>query len=99
MLTLTDNATTIVNSIVTGQTDGTEAGLRIAAADAEGPGGEPRFAVNVVSAPEPADQVIEDEGSRVFLEPSAADALSDKVLDAGVDDAGAVSFTLLPKPN
>lgn len=97
MLTLTENATAIVHSIVTGQTDGGEAGLRIAAADQEGPNGEPRFAVNVVSAPESADQVIEESGSRVFLESAAAEALSDKVLDAGVDEEGAVSFTLLPR--
>ena len=98
MLTLTENAQAIVTSIVTGQTEGADAGLRIASADQEGPSGEPRYAVNVVPAPEPADQVIQGEGARVFLESAAADALSDKVLDAGVDGEGAVSFTLLPQP-
>jgi len=51
-----------------------------------------------VPTPEPADVVVEGPASRVFLEDVAAEALSDKVLDAGVDDQGAVSFTILPQP-
>ncbi|QTV79864.1 hypothetical protein [Microbacterium sp. NIBRBAC000506063] len=54
--------------------------------------------MNIVAAPEPADEVIETPEARVFLEKHAAEALTDKVLDAGVDDAGAVNFTLLPQP-
>lgn len=97
MLTLTDNADAVVSSIVNGQTEAADAGLRIQAADGVGPNGETRFAVHVVSAPEPADVVLDASATRVFLEEAAAEALADKVLDAGVDDAGAVSFTILPQ--
>lgn len=96
MLTLTDNANAVVSSIVTGQGEGAEAGLRIETAQADQ--GEQRFAVRVVPSPEPADQVIDAVGTRVFLETGAAEALSDKVLDAGVDGEGSVSFTILPQP-
>lgn len=98
MLTLTDNANAVVTSIVSGQGEGADAGLRIETAQGAGPEGEPRFAVRVVSSPEPADQVIDAVGTRVFLETTAAEALSDKVLDAGVDGEGSVSFTILPQP-
>lgn len=98
MLTLTDNASAIVATLVGRQEDGDDAGLRIQAADAPGPNGEPRFAVHVVPSPEPEDQIVEGAGARVFLEEPAADALADKVLDAGVDDEGAVSFTVIPQP-
>jgi len=98
VLTLTDNATAVVTTIVNRDENGADAGLRIQATDSTGPNGEARFAVQVTPSPEPTDQVIEGEGSRVFLAQSAAEALSDKVLDAGVDQQGAVSFTVLPQP-
>ena len=98
MLTLTDNANAVVSSIVTGQGEGAEAGLRIETAQEAGSHGEQRFAVSVVPSPQPADQVIDAVGTRVFLETGAAEALSDKVLDAGVDGEGSVSFTVMPQP-
>ena len=98
MLTLTENADAVVTTIVGREDASADAGLRIQTADGQGPSGEARFAVHVVPSPEPADVVVEGAGSRVFLEPNAADSLSDKVLDADVDDRGAVSFTILPQP-
>ncbi|MGF6821688.1 iron-sulfur cluster assembly protein [Microbacterium sp. ZKA21] len=98
MLTLTDNANAVVTTIVTGQENGDDAGLRIESAPAPGPNGEARFAVHVVPSPEPADQIIEAAGTRVYLETAAAEALADKVLDAGVDGEGTVNFTILPQP-
>lgn len=98
MLTLTENADAVVTTIVGREDASADAGLRIQTAEGQGPNGEARFAVHVVPSPEPADVVVEGQGSRVFLEDTAADALSDKVLDAGVDEQGAVSFTILPQP-
>ncbi|GAA2106178.1 hypothetical protein GCM10009841_25620 [Microlunatus panaciterrae] len=90
MLTLTENASTIVKTIAT-QTVGTEdAGLRISAQ--EGTAGD--FAVAPAEAPEPGDQVVESEGAKVFLEETASAALSDKILDAQVDQAGSVQFQI-----
>lgn len=98
MLTLTENADAVVTTIVGREDAGAEAGLRIRTAEGQGPNGEARFAVHIAPTPEPADVVIEGAQSRVFLEDVAADALSDKVLDAGVDEQGSVSFTILPQP-
>jgi len=99
MLTLTENADAVVTTIVGREDASADAGLRIQTAEGQGPNGEARFAVHVVHSPEPADVVVEGPGSRVFLEGAAAEALSDKVLDAGVDEQGSVSFTILPQPS
>lgn len=97
MLTLTDNATAIVTTLVNHQTDTVDAGLRIHEASGSATADGTRFSVRVAEHPEPQDQVVELAGARVFLEESAAIALDDKVLDAGVDDEGAVSFAVLPQ--
>jgi Fe-S cluster assembly iron-binding protein IscA len=46
----------------------------------------------------PGDQVLEEDGARVFLEETAAETLEDKVLDAQVDDNGGVQFTISVQP-
>ena len=97
MLTLTDNATAIVNPLVSRQTDATDAGLRIHSTPTAGPDGGARLAVLVTPDPEPDDRVVEVAGTRLFLDEAAAAALDEKVLDAGVDDEGSVSFAVLPQ--
>ncbi|MET4637614.1 Fe-S cluster assembly protein HesB [Mycetocola sp. 2940] len=90
MLTLTENASTIVRTITT-QTAGTEqSGLRISSPAAE----SVDLAVAVAASPEPQDEVVEVGGARVFLEENAAVVLNDKILDAEVDEAGAVRFAI-----
>lgn len=96
MLTLTDNATTIATNIVAQQSEDPDAGLRIHSSSADP--AEPRFAVSIAPAPQPGDDVVEGDSVRVFLQHEASEALSDKVLDASVDEQGAVSFALLPQP-
>jgi Fe-S cluster assembly iron-binding protein IscA len=56
------------------------------------PGGR---SVEVSVAPVPAeeDQVVEECGAQVFLEPNVAEALDDKVLDAAVE-GGEVRFAV-----
>ncbi|WP_336646015.1 Fe-S cluster assembly protein HesB [Microbacterium sp. USHLN186] len=95
MLTLTENANTIAATIVAQQSTTPDAGLRIHSSGTET---EPRFAVTVATTPEPGDAIVGDEDIRIFLEKAAADALDDKVLDASVDEQGAVSFSLSPQP-
>ena len=97
MLTLTDNATAIVSTLVSRQSEAPDAGLRIHSTEAPGADGGARLAVLVAADPEPQDQVVEISGTRLFLDQEAATALDDKVLDAGVDDEGAVSFAVMPK--
>ncbi len=97
MLTLTDNASAIVTTLVSRQSEAPDAGLRIHSTEAQSPSGESRLAVLVTTDPEPQDQVVEISGTRLFLDETAAVALDDKILDAGVDDEGAVSFAVLPQ--
>ncbi|GAA4826148.1 Fe-S cluster assembly protein HesB [Nocardioides caeni] len=87
MLTLTENACTIVKQITEGPDVPDSAGLRITEAE----GG---FAVTATSQPESGDQTVEQDGATVYLESSAAERLDTMVLDAGVDDAGGVQFGL-----
>jgi iron-sulfur cluster assembly protein len=89
MLTLTENASTIVKDIAS-RTGGDGAGLRIAT----DPALDASFSVTASDHAEPGDQVVEQAGATVYLENQAADALSDKVLDAGVDQAGNVQFAI-----
>ena len=94
MLTLTENASTVVKTIV-GQsveqpTDQETAGLRISQ-DAPD---SPALHVIATEAPQPGDQVLEEDGARVFLEETAAATLDDKVLDAQVDEGGGVQFSI-----
>jgi Fe-S cluster assembly iron-binding protein IscA len=96
VLTLTENANNVVKNIVeqaAGQSP--EAGLRISQ-DAPD---SPALHVMPTEAPQPGDQVLEEEaGARVYLEETAAVTLDDKVLDAQVDEAGGVQFTIAVQP-
>ena len=90
MLTLTENASTIVKDIAS-RTGGVEgAGLRIST----NPELDTAFSVTAADHPEPGDQVVEQSGATVYLEQQAAEELNDKVLDAGVDQGGSVQFSL-----
>lgn len=90
MLTLTENASTVVKSIVEQSDDIQDGGLRISQDAVDSP------ALHVIpaEAPHPGDQVLEDGGAKVFLEETAADTLDDKVLDAQVDENGGVQFMI-----
>lgn len=90
MLTLTENATAIVNEITTQPGLTEEAGLRITSA----PTPEPSFEVTAAAQGEPGDQIVEQGGATVYLDSAAAELLDDKVLDAAVDPAGKVEFAL-----
>ncbi|MFB2596221.1 Fe-S cluster assembly protein HesB [Herbiconiux sp. P17] len=94
MLTLTENAGAVVKNLAdrtlaaSGTETVTDGGLRISTAESN------NFEVAVAPRPQPTDQVVESSGARVYLEPEAADALSDKVLDAEIDANGSVHFSL-----
>ena len=90
MLTLTENASTIVREITT-QAGGTDdAGLRIALETTP----EPAFAITSTDGPQPGDARLEQDGATVYLDAGSAEVLDDKVLDASVDTEGAVQFAL-----
>jgi len=87
MLTITDTAADAIKGIVATQEMPESAGLRVAAQP------EGTLEVSIAALPAEEDQVIEDSGAHVFLEPTAAEALDDKVLDAEVE-GGEVRFAV-----
>ena len=95
MLVLTHDAANIIRAIVDQSDAPDDGGLRISAREVDGD--EATLELAVAPQPDALDEVVEQEGAQVFLEPIAAEALSDKVLDASVDDGG-VRFTLTPQP-
>ncbi len=90
MLTLTENASTVVKTIATQQLGAAEGGLRISSHD----GADGSFAIAPVVDAQPGDQVVESDGAKVFVDETASTALDDKELDAQVDDQGNVQFRL-----
>lgn len=94
MLTLTDQATAVIDALVHQPSLPDGAGLRISTGDA----GDESLAVTTAAAPEPSDEVLEDRGARVFLDPGAVAMLDDKILDASVSDGGRVQFLLASRP-
>lgn len=89
MLTLTENASTIVKDVAT-QSGGDATGIRISVDPVQAGS----LGLTLADKPEPGDQVVEQDGATVYLEGQAAEQLSDKVLDAGVDEAGNLQFAL-----
>jgi Fe-S cluster assembly iron-binding protein IscA len=92
LLTLTENASTIVKDITAQQGGSDTAGLRITSED-------PAQGLMVTAAPEPqpGDQTVEADGAKVYLDVPASRALDDQILDAAVDEAGRVQFALAPQ--
>jgi iron-sulfur cluster assembly protein len=91
LLTLTDSAVEAVKHIVSSSDEFSETGgLRMVA---EQTGMQTSLQLSVVPLPAEDDEVIEEQGARVFLEPEAAALLDDKVLDASVVQ-DQVAFTI-----
>ena len=91
LLALTDSAVQAVKDIVSSSEEVAETGgLRLVA---ERAGTQANFQLSVVPLPAEADEVIDEQGARVFLETEAASLLDDKVLDASVEQ-DQVAFTI-----
>jgi iron-sulfur cluster assembly protein len=91
LLALTDNAVEAVREIVSSSDEASETGgLRMVA---ERAGTQANFQLSVVPLPAEDDEVIDEQGARVFLEQEAASLLDDKVLDASVEQ-DQVAFTI-----
>ena len=88
MLTLTENCATIVKTM-SDRADAT--GLRISHDDTAS---SASFSLAVASGPAAEDRVVEQDGAVVYLDAEAAEALDDKVLDAGVDGSGNLRFAV-----
>ena len=93
MLTLTDQAVTALRELTTQPGLSAEAGLRIESQEGSTGG----LALSLADGPQAGDQVIEDGGVHIYLQPDAAVALDDKALDARIGETGEVSFQLQPQ--
>jgi iron-sulfur cluster assembly protein len=91
LLALTDDAVEAVRNIVSSSDELPETGgLRLVA---ERAGTQANLQLSVVALPAEDDEVIEEQGVRVFLEPEAAALLDDKMLDASMEQ-DQVEFTI-----
>jgi iron-sulfur cluster assembly protein len=91
MLAITESAADAIRGIVASPEVPDGAGLRIASQpDASRPG---TLEVSVAAVPSESDQVLDQEGARVFVEATAAELLEDKLLDAQVE-GNRVGFTI-----
>ncbi|MGH2870747.1 MAG: HesB/YadR/YfhF-family protein [Solirubrobacteraceae bacterium] len=96
MLTITTDATEAIGQILADPEVPGGAGIRIAAAGPAMNGDGPATGtLQIVVADEPAisDEVIEDEGARIFVDDSLSAFLADKLLDVSLDGEQ-VQFTL-----
>ncbi|MFG2056769.1 iron-sulfur cluster biosynthesis family protein [Micromonospora sp. NPDC048930] len=92
MLTMTDNAVLVIRDLATQQDVAEAGGLRIAADTDAG-----SLSIELVKQPAQGDQVVDNEGARIFLDADAAELLNDTSVDAVVDDEGIVQFGFTEK--
>jgi iron-sulfur cluster assembly protein len=82
VLTLTHTAAEVVRTLVDQSEPPGSGGLRIAATESGVEGVS--LELSLVGEPEALDATVEQEGATVYLDPSAAELLDDKLLDAQV---------------
>ena len=91
MLTLTPTAAEAVRGLAASSEIDDEGGVRIEPGETTAAG--TALQLTLVEGPEAADHPVEELGAHVFLEPTVAEFLDDKVLDAQIQ-AGGVSFAV-----
>lgn len=89
MLTLTENAVSVIRNLTDQQEVPDGAGLRIATDPQAG-----ALTLSLAEAPLDGDEVLDTAGARLFLDAEAAILLDDKALDAAVDTDGRVQFAV-----
>lgn len=94
MLTLTEGAVQVIRTVTSHPELPPESGIRIE----PGINGSDMLSLSVAPGPEDGDQVVEEEGARVYLASTAAAMLDDKTLDAEVDPQGDVAFMIGEAP-
>ncbi|MEV0725917.1 iron-sulfur cluster biosynthesis family protein [Micromonospora purpureochromogenes] len=92
MLKMTDNAVLVIRDLALQQDVAQDGGLRIAADTDAG-----SLTIELVPEPAQGDQVVDNQGARIFLDPDAAELLEDTSVDAVVDDEGVVQFGFTEK--
>lgn len=93
---VTTNASQAIQSILASAQLPTGSGLRIVPGT-PGDGSTPEagpLQLEVASQPAAQDEVVSEQGANVFMEPTVAPMLQDKVLDARMDQEGQVRFVI-----
>jgi iron-sulfur cluster assembly protein len=90
MLTLTDGAVSAIKNLTSKPELPAQSGLRLMAQSEE----EGSFQLTLVEGPMAGDQVVEQRGARVYVEPAAAAVLEDMALDAEVNEQGRLAFSV-----
>lgn len=85
MLTVAPSAAEAITTLVTSNGLPEDAGIRLSPAGSENANGA-GLQIEVTDGPGPADQVIEQDGAHVFVDPEVADALEDRTLEASAQD-------------
>jgi iron-sulfur cluster assembly protein len=85
LLSITETAATAIKDLTASQEQPEEAGVRIAVREAVDVGAPDSLELSLADGPAEDDQVIDEHGAHVFLEPRAASYLDDKLLDADID--------------
>jgi Fe-S cluster assembly iron-binding protein IscA len=86
MLTITPTAAEVIKDLMVASPDAV--GIRLAAKTGHSPNGsQPSALIQIELAPEvgETEEVIEEQGAQVFVEPGLAAYLADKVLDVELD--------------
>ncbi|MFI6328461.1 iron-sulfur cluster biosynthesis family protein [Micromonospora chersina] len=92
MLTMTENAIMVIRDLANQQDVAEAGGLRIAADTDAG-----SLSIELVEQPIQGDQVVDNQGARIFLDADAAELLNETSVDATVDDEGIVQFGFTEK--
>jgi iron-sulfur cluster assembly protein len=98
MLTITETAAQVINTLISDSQMLEGAGLRIA------PQQEKSETLELSVAPAPAEQdtIVESAGATVFLEPHAEETLRNQILDvqpAVQGDENQYQFAVIPQPS
>ena len=97
MLDISPQASEAINSLTAKAGHAGLGGLRISTADEPSPNAD--LVLRVADRPLVGDEIVSgSSGSRVFLDSTAAHALTDRVLDVQGDTGGTLRFTLHDKP-
>lgn len=81
MLSITSDAADVIRRLME---DGA-AGLRISTGPASFNGHGPPLVLDLAPEPPAGDQVLDEDGAKVFVDPAAAPTLDGKVLDADLE--------------
>jgi Fe-S cluster assembly iron-binding protein IscA len=94
MLAVTEAAAGAISALIAQEGVADQGGLRFEVRTQDD--SQAALALSVAPSPAEGDQVVTaEDGAQVFLEPTAAQYLSDKVLDVQQDDRGQLNFAVL----